>query len=60
MSDRFVKKRRAASNPLIAEQLETDIAASHQALLSARVGTEKIQKELTKLNKEVEAIEVSP
>ena len=41
------------------EQLEKDIQASHDGLLGAKTGSEKIQKELVKLSKEVEVIEVS-
>ena len=43
----------------VVEQLEKDIEASRRGLLDARAGVEKTRKELVKLSKEVDAIEVS-
>jgi hypothetical protein len=40
-------------------QLEKDIQASRRTLQDARTGAEKVHKELVKLTKETEAIEVS-
>jgi hypothetical protein len=42
----------------ISEQLETDIETSHESAKSARAGEEKIRRELAKLSKEVEVMEV--
>lgn len=43
---------------VIVEQLEKDIEASQQGIRDAIAGTEKIRKELAKLQKEVNSIDV--